>query len=111
MPPPPLPPPHAPPDGSSELRPVAGRVGGYGVYFGDSRDVAQPPPTDEAQTNNRGELRAALAALRGHVRGTRSLICPDSTYVVDGVLGQAQKWRRHKWQTSSGPANHMDLWT
>ena len=66
------------PDGSSELHPAARRVGGYGVFFGDSRDVAEPLPMAEEQTNNRGELRATLAALQGHRPGTRSLICPDS---------------------------------
>ena len=99
------------PDGSSELHPIVGRVGGCGVFFGDSRDVVEPLPTDEEQTNNRGELRATLAALQGHRPGSRSLICPDSMYVVDGVLGRAQKWRRHNWQTASGPTWHMDLWT
>ena len=74
------------PDGSLELHLVVGRVG---VYFGDSRDVAQPLPTEEAQTNNKGGLRTALAALRGHVQGTRSVICPDSMCFVDGVLGRA----------------------
>ena len=83
------------PDGSSELHLAAERVGGYGVFFGDPRDVAEPLPMDEEQTDNRGELRATLAALQGHRPGTQSLICPDSTYVVDGLLGRAQKWRRH----------------
>ena len=32
------------PDGSLELQPVVGKVGGYGVYFGDFRDTAEPPP-------------------------------------------------------------------
>ena len=68
--------------------------------------MAEPLPRDEEQTNSRGELKVAL---QQHVRGTMSLICPDSTYVVDGMLGQAHKWRRHKWQTQSGPAQHVDL--
>ena len=29
-------------DGSSEDQPTVGRTGGFGVYFGDSRDTAQP---------------------------------------------------------------------
>ena len=87
----------------SELHPAVATVGGYGVYFGDSRDVAEPLPTEEVQTNNFAEFRAALAALGGHIRGTRSLNCPDSTYVVDGVLERAQKWRHHKWQNILGP--------
>ena len=66
---------------------------------------------DEEQTNNRGEVRATLAALQGRQPATQTVICPDSTYVVDGVLGRAQKWRRRCWQTTSGPARHVDLWT
>ena len=42
------------PDGSSEVHPTVGRVGGYGVFFGDARDVAEPLPPGEEQTNNRG---------------------------------------------------------
>ena len=59
------------PHGSSELHPAAGRVGGYGVFFGDSKDVAEPLLVDEGQTNNRGELRTTRAALQGHRPGTR----------------------------------------
>ena len=78
------------PGGSSEQHPVVGRVGGFGVFFGDSRDVAEPLPPSEEQTNNRGELRAAIRAMQGHVRGTQSLICPDSAYVVDNAGASAQ---------------------
>ena len=98
------------PDGSSEKHPEVGRVGGYGVYFGDHRDVAEFLPVDELQTNIRGELRAALSALQGHVPVTRSLICPDCQLVVDGVLGLAQRWRRHKWRNTTGDVAHADLW-
>ena len=47
-----------------------------------------------------------LRALQGHVRGLLSLICPDSTNVVDGTLGRA-----HKWRTQLGPVQHVDLCT
>ena len=70
-----------------------------------------PSPPGEDQTNNRGELRAVLSTLQGHVRGTPLLICPDSTFVVHGMLGRAYRWRSHKWQTQSGPVQHVDLWT
>ena len=98
------------PDGSSEKHPEVGRVGGYGVYFGDHRDVAEFLPVNEPQTNIRGELRAALSALQGHIPGTKSLICPDCQLVVDGVLGLAQRWRRHNWCNTSGDVAHADLW-
>ena len=54
------------PDGSSEQHPVAGRMGGYRVHFGDSRDTATFIPLDEEQTNIQGELRALHRALEGH---------------------------------------------
>ena len=98
-------------DGSSELDPEAGRVGGYGVYYGDSRDVAQPLPPSERQTNNRVERRAAVHAARNHRRHKHTLICSDSLLVVSGATGKAQKWRRHNWQWSGGPVNHVDLWS
>ena len=50
------------PDGSSEVHPEAGMVGGFGVYFGDHRDTAQCIPITQKQTNNRGELLAAIHA-------------------------------------------------
>ena len=43
------------PDGSSEVHPEAGMMGGFGVYFGDHRDTAQCIPINQKQTNNRGE--------------------------------------------------------
>ena len=46
--------------------------------WGDMESFSGIP--DEEQTNNRGELRAALAALRGHKRGSMSLICPDQAF-------------------------------
>ena len=97
-------------DGSSELHPEAGRVGGYGVYYGDSRDVAEPLPPSERQTNNRGELRAALHAAL-HRNRHKHTFCSDSLLLVQGATGKAQKWRRHDWQGSGGPVSHVDLWS
>ena len=97
-------------DGSSEVHTSAGQVGGYGVFFGDSRDTAEFIPVHEKQTNNRGELRAALRALQSRTRGKRTLICSDSLLVVNGALGKAQKWKRHRWVGSNGPVSHVDLW-
>ena len=98
------------PDGSAEKHPEVGWVGGYGVFFGDQRDVAEFIPPGEDQTNNWGELRAALCSLQGHRTGRRTLICPDALLVVNGVLGWAQRWRRHKWQNALGAVKHLDLW-
>ena len=98
------------PDGSSEDHPVVGRVGGFGVFFGDERDTAAYIPLDEEQTNIRGELRASLHALERHRLGERSVICPDCELIVKGVLEWAQRWRRHNWTNTKGPMQHRDLW-
>ena len=97
--------------GSSEDHPTVGRVGGYVVYFGDARDTAAHIPCEERQTNNRGELRAALHAVQHRNKSKQTLICSDSLLVVEGITGKAQKWRRHDWQGSAGPMGHVDLWT
>ena len=81
------------------------------VFFGDHRDTAGYISLGEEQTNNRGELRVALRSLQGHREGYQSQICPDSLVVVNGVLGWAQRWRRHGWQNKSGAVAHVDLWT
>ena len=91
------------PDGSSQVHPEAGMVGGFGVYFGDHRDTAQCIPITQKQTNNRGELLAAIHAIPHRTRHKRTLICCDSKLVVMGATGKASKWRRHDWQGSRGP--------
>ena len=60
---------------------------GYGVSFGDHRDVVEYIPLGEDQTNSRGEPQAALCSLQGHRAKHRSLICRNSLLVVNGVLG------------------------
>ena len=67
------------PDGSSEKHPEVGWVGGYGVSFGDQHNAAGYIPLGEDQTNNWGELRAALCSLQGHRAG---LIFPSGLWMV-----------------------------
>ena len=52
------------PYGSSVDHEVVVGVGGCGVSFGDARDTGELLPVNARQANNRGELRAALRALR-----------------------------------------------
>ena len=76
-------------DGSSEDHPTVARVGGYGVYFGDARDTATQIPREERQTNNRGELRAALHAVQHRNKSKQTLMYSDSLLVVQGITGKA----------------------
>ena len=89
---------------------MVGRVGGYGIFFWDDRDAATYILLSEEQTNMRGELRASLRALEGHRLGEYMLVCPGCLLIVNGMLGWAQKWRRHGWATAKGPVQHKDLW-
>ena len=98
-------------DGSSKDHPTVERVGGYGVYFGDARDIATHIPREERQRNNQGELKAALHAVQHRLKSKQTLICSDSLLVPQGITGKAQKWRRHDGQGSAGPVGHVDLWT
>ena len=52
------------PDASSEVHPKVGSDG-HMVFFRDAQDVAELLPPEEEQTNNRGEVVAALATLLG----------------------------------------------
>ena len=98
------------PDGSSETHPETGVVGGFGVFFGDHRDTAQYIPINQKQTNNRGELLAAIYATRHRAPHKRTLICSNSKLVVMGATGKASEWRRQDWQGSQGPVGHVNLW-
>ena len=98
-------------DGSSADHPTVGRLGGFGVYFGNSHDTAQYIPAGEKQTNNRDELRAALHAVQHENTSKQTLACLDLLLVVQGVTGKAQKWWHHDWQGFAGPVGHVDLWT
>ena len=53
------------PDGSSEKHPEVGCLGGYVVFFGDQRNVAEYIPLGEDQTNSRVNYGQRSAAFRG----------------------------------------------
>ncbi|RWA13203.1 hypothetical protein EKO27_g1928 [Xylaria grammica] len=68
-----------------------------------------------AQTSNRAELRAALAALRARQwsdDGYRTVvIATDSEYVAQGVTEWVRKWVGNGWKTSKGKnVANRDLW-
>lgn len=73
-----------------------------------------PTGKKHAQTSNRAELRAVVAALRfqwWHAEGSDMLIATDSRYVVDGIAMCLQKWIQNGWKTHMGaPVENQDLW-
>ena len=69
---------------------------------------------DQATTNNRMELTAALAlleALKELPRHPDLAIRTDSKYLIDGFSKWIQGWKRKGWRTASGsPVLNRDLW-
>ncbi|KAH6842276.1 ribonuclease H-like domain-containing protein [Chaetomium sp. MPI-CAGE-AT-0009] len=68
-----------------------------------------------AQTSNRAELRAVIAALRFRHwpgEGFRTfVVATDSEYVVEGATKWAKTWMENGWKTSAGnDVKNKDLW-
>lgn len=68
-----------------------------------------------AQTSNRAELRAAIAALQFRIwtgEGfSRFVIATDSEYLVKGATEWMRDWKKNNWHTNHGAAvKNKDLW-
>jgi ribonuclease HI len=62
-------------------------------------------------TNNRMELRAALAGLSALKVPCVVELHTDSEYLKKGMSGWVQMWVRTRWRTASGaPVKNQDLW-
>ena len=62
-------------------------------------------------TNNRMELRAALAALQALTRPCAVEIHTDSEYLRKGITEWITGWQRNGWRTSTKqPVKNRDLW-
>lgn len=62
-------------------------------------------------TNNRMELRAALAAFQSLTRPCRVEVHTDSQYLRQGITEWLPLWMRNGWRTASKqPVKNQDLW-
>ncbi len=62
-------------------------------------------------TNNRMELRAAIAGLQALTRPSLVEIHTDSEYVHKGITKWLAGWQRNGWQTGDKrPVKNQDLW-
>lgn len=79
------------------------------MRFGEHEKVVQGGAS--LTTNNRMELRAAVAALQALTRPCQVIIHTDSEYLQKGITQWVSKWRRNGWRTSTGqPVKNQDLW-
>lgn len=97
-------------DGACSANGYANARAAYAVVWPDARehDVAARLP-GPAQTNNRAEYAAALAALRVAARRDPTfarplLIYSDSRLLIDSVTKWAPGWKRRGWRKSDGSA-------
>ena len=62
-------------------------------------------------TNNRMELRAAIAALEALTRSCHVEIYTDSSYLRNGITKWIFGWQRNGWKTGNKqPVKNQDLW-
>ena len=91
-------------------------LGGIGAFFGEgsASNISQPLLPDEPQTNNRGEMKAILLALRvreNDLRAGRPVrIVTDSAYSIGCFGSSGRKCRARGWRTAKRrPAPNVDL--
>ncbi|HET7931190.1 MAG TPA: ribonuclease HI [Rhodanobacteraceae bacterium] len=66
---------------------------------------------EDATTNNRMELMAAIAALESLKRDCDVCLTTDSQYVRQGIEQWVAKWRANGWRTADKqPVKNQDLW-
>lgn len=63
-------------------------------------------------TNNRMEMRGAIAALQHVPRGAQAILHTDSRYVVDAITKKwVEGWKRRGWRKADGgEVKNVDLW-
>jgi ribonuclease HI len=85
--------------------------GGWGVILrarGVEKELSGGEPLT---TNNRMELRAAIAALEALKRPCRVKLYTDSQYLRDGITQWLPGWKARGWRTSGKtPVKNVDLW-
>ncbi len=84
--------------------------GGWGVVIHADGRERHLSGYQEATTNNRMELLAAIKALEA-VEAAEIHLYTDSTYVRDGITAWISKWRVNGWRSSGRkPVRNVDLW-
>lgn len=84
--------------------------GGWGVVLISGSHRKEISGGEEATTNNRMELTAAIKAIEALKKTSRIEIVTDSTYVVKGMTEWITGWKRRGWRRASGELENRDLW-
>ncbi len=95
-------------DGACSGNPGPGGWGALLQYGDREKELCGGEPET---TNNRMELRAAIAALLALKRSCAVDLYTDSQYLRQGITQWIRKWKRNGWRTAARkPVKNADLW-
>ncbi len=99
-------------DGACRGNQYGNAAGGYGVLIESDSDRIELAQGYSDTTNNRMELRAAIAGLKSLDTPTKVELFTDSQYVSKGFTDNWIKgWIKRGWKTSKNkPVENQDLW-
>lgn len=88
--------------------------GGWGAVLISGAVRKEISGGEEATTNNRMELQAAIAALRELKRPSKVDLYTDSAYLKNGITTWIKGWKENGWRRRAGkrllPVKNEDLW-
>ncbi len=88
--------------------------GGWGAILISGTLRKEISGGEDATTNNRMELTAAIAALRELKGASEVDLYTDSKYVKQGITEWIRNWKANDWKRRSGkrwlPVKNEDLW-
>lgn len=85
--------------------------GGWGAVLLFGEHERELKGSEDATTNNRMELLAAISALEALSESCRVVLTTDSTYVKDGITKWIRNWKANGWRTAAKkPVKNQDLW-
>ncbi len=85
--------------------------GGWGVVLLAGKHRRELHGAEPTTTNNRMELRAAIAGLAALNRRCRVTMVTDSEYVKNGITTWIVGWQRNGWRTKDKqPVKNAELW-
>ena len=95
-------------DGACSGNPGPGGWGALLRYGGTEREICGG---EDATTNNRMELLAAIRAIEALKRPSTVRLHTDSTYLRDGITRWIEGWKANGWKTAAKkPVKNVDLW-
>ncbi|MEM7399269.1 MAG: ribonuclease HI [Pseudomonadota bacterium] len=85
--------------------------GGWGAILESGPHRKELKGGEEATTNNRMELTAAIEALEALKGPSDVELFTDSNYVRGGITGWIKGWKRNGWRTADKkPVKNVELW-